>query len=106
MKPIRRKEHVKLKKALASAYLRKENAETGDMQHIEVMEHIRNIEPFYTQPNYLDLFQQLVWKLAPVAVVIALILGVVLSQVDYTRDYEMAKMFIEDPANYSLLALL
>lgn len=106
MKTIKREDHVKLRKALASAYRKKESAEVGDSWQVKVMEHIRNLDAFYPQPSYLDLFQRLVWQLAPVACVLALILGIVLSQVDYIRDYEIAKMFIEDPANYSLLALL
>jgi hypothetical protein len=106
MKSIKHEDREKLRRALASAYFEKENADTGDLWQNKVMEHIRIIKSFYTQPSYLDRFQQLVWKLAPVAVVLALILGIMLSQVDYTRDYEIAKMFIEDPANYSLLALL
>jgi hypothetical protein len=106
MKTIKHEDHVKLRKALASAYQGKENAEVGDLWQVKIMEHIRNIEPFYTQPSYLDLFQQLVWKLAPVACALVFILGIILSQVNFMPDFEMAKMFLEDPANYSLFALL
>ena len=106
MNSIKHEDHVKLKKALASAYREKENAEVGDLWRVKVMEHIRNLDPFHTQSSYLDLFQRLVWQLVPVACVLLLILGMVLSQVDFMTDYIIAKMFIEDPANYSLLALL
>jgi hypothetical protein len=106
MKTIKHEDHVKLRKALASAYREKESAEVGDLWQVRVMEHIRNPDAFYPQPSYLDLFQRLVWQLVPVACILVLILGIVLSQVNFTPDYEMAKMFIEDPANYSLLALL
>ena len=106
MKSLTHHDHVKLRKALASAYGKKENAKVGDLWQVKVMEHIRNLDPFHTQPSYLDLFQRLVWQLVPVACVLVLILGMVLSQVDFTTDYVIAKMFIEDPANYSLLALL
>ena len=106
MNSIKHEDHVKLKKALASAYREKENAKVGDLWQVRVMEHIRNLEPFYTRLGYLDLFQRLVWQLAPVACVLVFILGLILSQVNFMPDFEMAKMFIEDPADYSLLALL
>jgi len=106
MKSITHEDHVKLRKALASAYGKKENADVGDLWQVKVMEHIRNLDPFHTQPSYLDLFQRLVWQLAPVACILVFILGMVLSRVDFMTEYEIAKMFIEDPADYSLLALL
>lgn len=106
MKFIKHEDHVKLKKALASAYREKENAKVGDLWEVKVMEHIRNLDPFHTRLSYLDLLQRLVWQLVPVACVLLLILGMVLSQVDFITDYVIAKMFIEDPANYSLIALL
>jgi hypothetical protein len=106
MKSLTHEDRVKLRKALASAYRKKENAEVGDLWQVKVMEHIRNLDPFHTQPSYLDLFQRLVWQLAPVACVLVFILGMVLSRVDFMTDYVIAKIFIEDPANYSLFALL
>ena len=106
MKPLKHRDHVKLKIALSSAYRKKENVEVNDVWQVKLMEHIRNLDPFHTQPTYLDLFQRLVWQLAPVACVLVFILGMVLSQVDFMTDYVIAKIFIEDPANYSLFALL
>ena len=106
MKPLKHEDHIKLRKVLSSAYRKKENVEVSDVWQVKVMEHIRNLDPFHTQPSYLDLFQRLVWQLVPVACVLVLILGMVLSQVGFTTDYVIAKMFIEDPSNYSLLALL
>ena len=106
MKSITHEDHVKLRKALASAYGKKENADVGDLWQIKVMEHIRNLDLFHTQPSYLGLFQRLVWQLAPAACGLVFILGMVLSQVDFMTDYVIAKIFIEDPTNYSLFALL
>jgi hypothetical protein len=106
MKSIKHNYHVNLRTALASAYREKENVEVGDFWQVKVMEHIRSLDPFHNRPGYLDLFQRLVWQLAPVACILVLILGMVLSQVDFMTDYVIAKMFIEDPAHYSLFALL
>jgi hypothetical protein len=106
MKSLTHEDRVKIRKALGSAYRKKENAEVSDLWQVKVMEHIRNMGFFYGQPSYLDLFQRLVWQLAPVACVLVFILGMVLSQVDFMTDYVIAKIFIEDPANYTLFALL
>ena len=106
MKSIKPEDHVKLKKALASAYWKKEKAKVSDLWQVKLMEHIRNLDPLHTRLSYLDLFQRLVWQLVPVACVLVLILGMVLSQVDFMTDYVIAKIFIEDPVNYSLFALL
>ncbi|MGD2029309.1 MAG: hypothetical protein PVG86_05150 [Desulfobacterales bacterium] len=106
MKPLKHEDHVKLRKALSWAYRKKEDAEVSDVWQIKAMERIRNLDPFHTQPSYLDLFQRLVWQLAPVACVLLFILGIVLSQIDFMPDYVIAKIFMEDPADYSLLALL
>jgi len=106
MKSLKHQDHVKLRTALASVYHEKENAEVGDLWQVKVMEHIRNLDLYHTRPSYLDRFQRLVWQLVPLACVLVLILGMVLSRVDFMTDYVIAKMFIEDPANYSLLALL
>ena len=106
MKPLKHEDHVKLRKALASAYRKKENVEESDVWQVKAMERIRNLDPSYTQPSYLDLFQRLVWQLAPVTCVLVLILGIVLSQIDFMPDYVIAKIFLEDPADYSLVALL
>jgi hypothetical protein len=106
MESIQHRDHAKLRKAFAAAYRKKENAAGGDLWRIKVMAQIRTLGPFYPRPDYLDLFQGLIWRLVPAACVLLLLLGLVLSRFDFMTDYVAAKMFTEDPANYSLLALL
>jgi hypothetical protein len=106
MRSIKHQDHVKLRKALAWTYGEKENAGVSDWWQIKVMEHIRNIGPFCARLTYLDLFQRLVWRLAPAACILLIILGMVLSRLDFMTDYVIAKIFMQDPTNYNLLALL
>jgi hypothetical protein len=106
MNSIKKKHHIRLKKALAVAYREKEKAEVGDLWQVRVMEHIRSLGPLYSQTSYLERFERLVWQLAPVACVLVVLLGVVITQLELVSDYEIVKMFIEDPADFSLLALL
>jgi hypothetical protein len=106
MNSIKKIHHIRLKKALAVAYREKEKAEVGDLWQVRVMEHIRSLGPLYSQTSYLERFERLVWQLAPVACVLVVLLGVVITQLELVSDYEIVKMFIEDPADFSLLALL
>lgn len=105
MKPLTHQDHVKLRRALASAYRDKEDAEVDDLWQVRVMGHIRSLSPSYSMTSYLELFQRFIWQLAPVAFVLVLLLGIVVSKVDFISDYEIVKMFIDDPADFSLLAL-
>jgi len=105
MKSIKREHHVRLKEALAVAYREKEKAEVGELWQVRVMGHIRSLGSLYSQTSYLGLFERFVWQLVPVACVLVLLLGVAVTQLDLISDYEIVKMFMEDPADFSLLAL-
>ena len=105
MKPLTRQDHVKLKKALASAYRNKENADVGDVWQVRAMGHIRSLGHPYSSTSYLELFQRFIWQLAPLAFILVVLLGIVVSKIDFVSGYEIAKMFIDDPADFSLLAL-
>jgi hypothetical protein len=105
MRSIKKEDHVKLREALAAAYREKEKAEMSGLWQVRVMGHIRDLGPFYLKTGYLDLFQGFVWRLAPVACLLVFLLSVILSQFHFVSDYKMAKVLIEDPANFSLFAL-
>jgi len=105
MKSIRKKHRIRLRKALAAAYREKEKAEVGELWQVRVMGHIQSLGPLYSQTSYLERFERFVWHLAPVACVLVVLLGVGITQLELVSDYEIVKMFIEDPADFSLLAL-
>ncbi|UCF83769.1 MAG: hypothetical protein JSV50_21845 [Desulfobacteraceae bacterium] len=105
MKSIKEEDFVKLRKALAAAYREKEKTEVDELWQSRVMGHIRNLGPLYPKTGYFELFQGLVWRFAPVACALVLLLGAAVAQLDFVSDYELAKIFIEDPADFSLLAL-
>ena len=105
MKFMKKKGFIKVRKALATAYYEKEKAEVGELWQLRVMRHIRSLGPLYSKPRSLEPFQRFVWRLVPVACVLVLLLGVALSQLDFVSDYELAKMFTEDPADFGLIDL-
>jgi len=106
MKSIKRKDLARVLKALASAYFRREKAEVGDTWwEARVMGHIRNLQPFYLRTSYFELYQQFLWRLAPVACVLAVALAVVIVRMDFFSDYELAKIFVSDPKDFIVLAM-
>ncbi len=106
MKSISNQDMNKINKVLSAAYREKENVEVDELWTTRVMSHIRSLGLQYPRTGYLGFFQQFVWKIAPVACVVALLLGVAIVQMDLAPDYELTKMFVEDPADLSLIALV
>lgn len=104
MKTIKKEDHFKLRETLAVAYREKEKTEVDALWQVKVMGRIRNMGPHY-RASYIELFQRLVWQLSPITSVLLLILGITITQIDFISDYEIAKLFMEDPAAYSLLLL-
>jgi len=106
MKSIERKDLARIMKALVSAYHKREETEVGDTWwRVGVMGHIRSLHPFYPETSYFELFQQFLWRLAPVACVLAVALTVTIIKMDFFSDYELAKIFVSDPKDFILLAM-
>jgi len=103
MKPITDGDLDKVLKAFSAAHQDREKAEVGELWPVRVMGHIRSMSRIYPGAGYLEHMQQLVWRLSPVAVVLVLLLSAVLFQLDFTSDYDLAKMLVEDPLDLSLL---
>jgi hypothetical protein len=96
----------KLKSILASTYLGREKAEVSDVWQVRTMNQIRSMGPLSSKANYFDVLGQYMWRLAPVACGLILVLATAISQLDFTSDFETVRIFTEDPADFSLLALL
>ena len=105
MKYIRKKDFAKIRQALAAAYSKRDGAEVGDMWKRRVMGHIQSLGPFYFKTGYFELFQQSLWRLAPVACLLSVILIVAIAKMDFFSDYEIAKIFISEPKDFILLAM-
>lgn len=96
----------KLKKTLTVAYYEKEKAAVNEHWQIRVMSHVRSMGSLKVKTNYLEFFQGFVWKLAPVACLLILVLTIILTNLDFVSDYEIAKAFMEDPLDFSLFQFL
>jgi hypothetical protein len=102
MKSINKEDHFKIRKVLAAAYHEKEEVLVGDLWQTRVMAHIKSLGPIYPPTSYLESFEGLLWRLAPVVCVLLLILAAFFIHMDFIPEYEMAKIFFEDPADISL----
>jgi hypothetical protein len=106
MKSIKRKDIARIMAALVPAHYAREKAEVSDIWwKAGVMGHIRNLTPFYSEAGYLEFFQQFLWRLAPVACVLAVALTFTIVKMDFFPDYELAKIFVSDPKDFMLLAM-
>jgi hypothetical protein len=92
--------HKKLKELLIRAYHEKEKSEVDELWQVRVMSHIRSLGPISSRERYFMLFEQSVWRLAPVTCLLILVLAAFLIKLDLIPDYEMTKLFIDDPLEF------
>ncbi len=95
--------HMKLKKALISAYSENKKVEVGDHWQTETMRRIRQIGPLETSSAYLLNFEQLVWRFAPIACALILVFSICLLNLDFAQEYELSKLLWDDPVEYAFV---
>jgi len=98
-----KKDYTKLKDLFIRAYHEKGKPEVGELWQMRVMSHIRSLGPVSSRRRYSMLFEQSVWRLAPVTCVLILVLAVFLIKLDFIPDYEMVKLFIDDPVEFTFV---
>jgi hypothetical protein len=97
---------VKWRDALSAVYHSKEKAEISDSWQIKTMSHIRSLKPLDTKEGYLMNLEQMVWRFAPVACALIIVFSVCLLNMDFAREYDIAKLFVEDPVEYAFVQSL
>ncbi|MFC1884830.1 hypothetical protein ACFL2O_08670 [Thermodesulfobacteriota bacterium] len=102
------KDHVqeKIMNALISVYGDRERATVGDGWQGRVMASIRRLNDVKPRLAFLDAFEGLVWRFAPVAAVLIVLLTVGIGQLDFFSDFELAKILSFESADFSLPPLL
>lgn len=91
--------------AFKKAHREKENVQVCDNWQLRVMAIIRGYSKDKYNTGFLDLFQQFVWRLAPVSFLVILLLGIVITRLDFLSDYKLIKLFIIDPSDFSFFSL-
>jgi len=99
---------IKVKQALKAAYHAKENngSEVSGQFEAQVMRRIRALGPIHSRPDYLSLFEQFVWRLAPVTAVLIIILAAWAMQFDFASEFEITNIFMDDPIGFNLIKQL
>jgi hypothetical protein len=101
MTPIKDKQEA-LRKILQQAYLEKENVEVGDRWQEEAMRRIRELGEIEPTPSSLLMFEQLVWRLAPLTCLLILGLAVLLSSLDFVSGYDIIQLLMDGTEELTL----
>jgi hypothetical protein len=105
MKAVKKKDRDRIRKALTAVYYEKEKGEVGEHWPSRVMGQIEALGPLNLTETYFELFERLLWRLAPAACVLVFLLSIALFSMDFVPGYEIAGWLTEDPAEFSLLGL-
>jgi hypothetical protein len=103
MKSRRHDNMNRLWKAFAVSYREKEKSEARGPWREEVIERIRRLDLHFRGNGYLELLEGVVWRYAPVACILILILAAVLFRFDILSDDALVRLFAGDPLRYSLM---
>lgn len=94
----------RLKEILSAAYREKEAAHVPDGWQRGVMARIHGIPASARRSRIMDDFAGLSWRFAAAASVLVIVmLSVVAFQGSGQTEYEMARLFISDPLDFSLV---
>lgn len=108
MKRLSKGGRVRVRKALATAYFDRERDRNqyDGLSQTKVMSRIHSLGPLASKDSDLEVFGQFLWRVAPIACILILILTVVFTQIRFISDNEIAKVFMEDPSNFGLTSFL
>jgi hypothetical protein len=95
-------EHEELREILRRAYRDKENVEVGDQWQEEVMRRIRELGEIEARPSSLAMFEQLVWRLAPLTCLLILGLTVLLSSSDFISGDDVIQLLVNGTEELTL----
>ena len=95
-------EHEALREILRRAYRDKENVEVGDRWQEEVMRRIRELGEIEERPSSLVMFEQLVWRLAPLTCLLILGLTVLLYSFDFIAGYDVIQLLVNGTEELTL----
>jgi hypothetical protein len=99
---------LKVKQALKAAYDAKENngPEVGKQFEAQVMRRVRALGQIYSSPDYFSLCEQYFWRLVPVTAALIIVLVAWTIQFDFTSEFDLATIFINNPISFDLVQQL
>jgi hypothetical protein len=97
--------YTKLENVLKKAFLGKEKAEPSAQWQENVMRRVRNVGPLNATTGSLDLFEQFLWRFAPIACVLIIVLTCCIIYLGLVPEYEVVELFIKDPIEFSYVQM-
>ena len=96
--------HDRLKEALRRAYQAREQAsiENDELWRMNVMSHIRRLEPADGRTTAAALFTHYLWRLTPAVCVLIIMLSLAVMAVDFSPENEVMQFFINDPVEFTV----
>ena len=88
---------TKIRETLGVAYREKKPVPTGELWETRVMGHIRSLGAPVPAASFSTIFGRFVWRFAPVACILIVVLTIGLANLDYAPEYELTTTFMTDP---------
>jgi hypothetical protein len=98
----RKDKHDALREILRRGYQERENVEVGDQWQEEVMHRLRELGEIKARPSSLVMFEQLVWRLAPVTCLLILALTLLLSSFNFISNDDVMQLLINNTDEITL----
>ena len=99
-------EQEKLKGILKQAYRERENLEISDLWRGDLRDRLREISTLQPAPQFLTMFSQFVWRLAPVITLLILALTGVLLTLDLTSGYDVFQLLLNGKEEFILSQMI
>jgi hypothetical protein len=92
-------------KSLTAAYHAKQPRELDEAWQVGVMDHIKKLRPLKTDANGAVFSNKFMWRFVPATCVLILILSFSLMIGVLEPEYELTKIFLNDPVGYTVIQL-
>ncbi len=92
-------------KALTAAYHAKQPIEFGEAWQAGVMDHIKKLRPLKTDTSIVVFSNKFMWRFVPATCILILTMSFVLMIGVFEPEYELTKIFLNDPVGYTVTQL-
>ncbi len=103
---LSRRDLEKMKKIFVILSQARKPPNLDDAWQERVMNHVCTLETPGMEKGFEEQFRRIAWHLVPASCLMILLLGLVLTTVDFFPEYEMARQFIEEPTGYLVTKIL
>ena len=95
-----------IKEIFKKAYDDKETALVGDHWQPNVMMRIRNLEPIASGKLFFIGFEQFLWRLAPAACLMIIVLTIILYKLEMLPDYSVFQVLMNGEEELTISQLM